>query len=321
MADFNLDARQEVKLENDRVIAFVRPAGGGHLYELDVRHCQTNVLATLQRRPEAYHGAIAASARGESEDGGLGPSIQEGVVLKQEGLDRRIVYDLHPRKALVDHFYPLDVTLDDLVACRDVERGDFASGTYLAKVVRAETQVALTMERPGVADGHAVRLSKTVTLSAGSPSLDVHYVLEDLPVGVPVHFAVEMNLAGMAGHADDRSYSSPDGRRLGLLDSRLDLDESSGVSLTDEWLDLGIGLRWSVPGGLWCHPIETVSQSEGGFEAVYQGSAAIPHWIVSADDSRRWEVRISLTVDRAETSRQHARSEGEEGRKALELMI
>ena len=67
VADFNLDARQEVRLENDRLIAFVRPATGGHVYELDVRDALTNVLATLDRRPEAYHATIAwppAAARG-----------------------------------------------------------------------------------------------------------------------------------------------------------------------------------------------------------------------------------------------------------------
>ena len=53
VADFNLDARQEVRLENDALIAYVRPASGGHLYELDVRHALTNVLSTLDRRPEA----------------------------------------------------------------------------------------------------------------------------------------------------------------------------------------------------------------------------------------------------------------------------
>ena len=37
VADFNLDARLEARLENDRLVAFVRPATGGHVYELDVR--------------------------------------------------------------------------------------------------------------------------------------------------------------------------------------------------------------------------------------------------------------------------------------------
>ena len=48
-----------------------------------------------------------------------------------------------------------------------------------------------------------------------------------------------------------------------------------------------VSLSWSKPAGLWCLPVETVSQSEGGFERVYQSSAVIPHWIVSADASRK----------------------------------
>ena len=75
----------------------------------------------------------------------------------------------------------------------------------------------------------------------------------------------------MAGHAEDRYYS--DARRRPARHARhparhAPLPRES--SLTDEWLDLGVGLRWSLPGGLWCFPIETVSQSEGGFEGVYQ---------------------------------------------------
>ena len=41
-----------------------------------------------------------------------------------------------------------------------------------------------------------------------------------------------------------------------------------------------------------------VSQSEGGFEAVYQSSAVIPHWRIVADASRCWEVDIAWTLDR-----------------------
>ncbi len=125
--DFNLDARQEVRLENDKLIALVRPTQGGHIYELDARGVAVNLLATLDRRPEAYHHAILEAVHPEQatrKDGqsGAPASIHDRVVLKQEGLDRLLVYDRHPRKALVDHFYPIDVTLDDLAACRDVER-------------------------------------------------------------------------------------------------------------------------------------------------------------------------------------------------------
>jgi hypothetical protein len=291
--DYNLDGRQEVCLENDHLVAFVRPACGGHLYELDVRHALANVLNTLDRRPEPYHDAIAGRPDGD------GPRFTpDRVVLKHDGLGRRLVYDRDPRKALVDHVFAPDARLDDLLAGRDVERGDFTRGAYLAKLVRDADRVALVMEREGRADGAILRVRKTIELAAAVPALEVIYELEDLPEGSCLHFAVEMNVASMAGHADDRYYSDPSGARLGLLDSTLDLDGQTGVRLTDEWLDLSVGLSWSKPAGLWCLPVETVSQSEGGFEAVYQSSAVVPRWAVTGDESRRWEVRLRWTLDR-----------------------
>ena len=256
-----------------------------------------NVLATLERRPEVYHGAIAAAATAATDAYDGPPSILKKVVLKQEGLDQLLVYDRSPRKALVDHVYPLDVTIDDLIACRDVDRGDFATGTYMARVHRDDGRVSVVMDRPGWADGHAIRVRKTLTLAAGASAIDVDYLLEDLPEGKTIHFAVEINLAAMAGHAHDRYYSDPSGRRLGMLDARLDLADVGGIGLTDEWLDLDVGLAWSVPGGLWCFPIETVSQSESGFEGVYQSSAVIPHWVIKAGAERRWGVQIRWTLD------------------------
>jgi hypothetical protein len=314
VGDHNLDARQEVRLENDALIALVRPALGGHLYELDVRQNAVNLLATLERRPESYHRAIMETIERQKDDRpheNGAKSGQERVILKQEGLDRLMVYDRSPRKALVDHFYPIEVGLDDLAACRDVEKGDFVTGTYLAKVQRDSRRVAVVMERPGHADGHAIRIKKTIELRPGSPALEVIYELSDLSREACLHFAVELNLAAMAGHAPDRYYLDAQGRNLGMLDSRIDLEHALGLSLTDEWLDLAVGLTWSKPGGLWCFPIETVSKSEGGFEGVYQSSAVVPHWHVTADESGRWEVRIRLALDSYKSAEASLHERGE----------
>jgi alpha-amylase len=316
VGDFNLDARQEVRLENNRLIAFVRPALGGHVYELDVRHNMTNVLATLDRRPEAYHAAIreAALRRAGGSDGSPreAEDTSSGQLCSiQQGLDRRIVYDRYPRKALVDHFYPFDVTLDDLVACGDVERGDFALGTYLAKLERDANRIALVMERPGRAHGHSIRLRKTIELSTGSPALSIRYELDDVPAGACLHFAVEINLAAMAGHVADRYYSDLSGSELGMLDARLDMNHCRGLAVTDEWLDLSIGLTWSKSAGLWCFPIETVSQSEGGFEGVHQSSAVIPHWHATADERGHWDVAIRCRLDRLASGLPRSQSQSE----------
>ena len=53
-------------------------------------------------------------------------------------------------------------------------------------------------------------------------------------------------------------------------------------------------------------PIETVSQSEGGFEGVYQSSAVIPRWTITAGPSRRWEVQIRWSVEPARTEAEPA---------------
>ena len=301
VGDFNLDARQEVRLENETLIAYLRPALGGHLYELDLRQTGVNLLATLDRRPESYHekvraAALAASSGSDQQD--RSPrSIHDRVVLKDAKLDRLLVYDRHPRKSLVDHFYPVDVSLADLVGGGDLELGDFVTGTYLSRVQRDSGRVLLHMERPGRANGALIRVRKTVELAAGSPSLEIRYELLDLPRESSFHFAVELNLASMAGHAPDRYYSDPRGVNLGPLDSQVDLEHVEGLTLTDEWLDLVVGLGWSRPGGLWCHPIETVSQSEGGFEGVYQSSSVVPHWHIRAEDSGSWDVEIRLWIE------------------------
>ena len=67
--------------------------------------------------------------------------------------------------------------------------------------------------------------------------------------------------------------------------------------LTDEWLGLTLQLTLNRPTDLWTCPVETVSQSEGGFELVHQSVAVIPHWIVRGDADGRWAVTLRLGID------------------------
>ncbi|MBM4089291.1 MAG: DUF1926 domain-containing protein, partial [Planctomycetes bacterium] len=47
----------------------------------------------------------------------------------------------------------------------------------------------------------------------------------------------------------------------------------------------------------WTYPIETVSQSEGGFELVHQSVVVQPHWLIRGDSRGRWSVTIRLEAD------------------------
>ena len=104
-ADYNLDARKEVRLASDRLVAYLSPAKGGHLYELDIRSINHNLLATLNRRPEVYHEKVRQAGESQGRDGDKAVSIHDLVAFKQPDLHKRIQYDAWPRKSCVDHFF------------------------------------------------------------------------------------------------------------------------------------------------------------------------------------------------------------------------
>ncbi len=302
--DFNFDARQEVRLTNDKLLALVAPSRGGQLLELDVRRIRHNLLATLARRPEAYHRKVLA---GESRQHGEVASIHDRVVFKQPNLQDRLQYDDHVRKSLLDLFYDNDATLEAVANGTAPQRGDFLGGSYEARIRRNPDRIQVQLLREGNAGGVPLRITKGLTLDAGSSTLQVAYLLENLPTDRALHFAVEMNFAGMPADAYGRNFADIDGKLLGQLGSKLDLAGVFGLVLTDEWLGLDVGLKMSRPTNFWTFPIETVSQSEGGFELVHQSVVVMPHWLVEADKEGRWSVTMQMALDtsRAENN-QHA---------------
>lgn len=292
--DYNLDARMETMLANDQLHALVAPARGGILYELDVRAIGLNLLATLCRRPEAYHQKVLG---GPQTDGEQVKSIHDRVVFKQEGLDQKVTYDTYPRKSLVDHFYDNEVQAHQLANGSAMERGDFAGGVYEAVMRRSNTRVQAQLTKRGNAWGHPLTIRKTITLQAGSSNLQIQYELEDLPTDHPFHFAAEFNFAGLPPGADDRFFHDGNGRRFGHLGNTLDEGQLNNLHLTDEWQGIDVGLEFSQPTNLWAFPIETVSQSEGGFELVHQSVSVQPHWLVQGDEHGKWSISIQLKID------------------------
>lgn len=304
--DFNFDARQEVRLASDKLVCLAAPAAGGQIYELDVRTICHNLGATLARRPEAYHRRVLAGAG--AANGNLA-AISEKVIFKQPGLDQRVQYDRHLRRSLVDHFYDEQVSLDAVRTGEAMERGDFVHGVYDARLRRSSDRVQALFTRSGNAWGHPLRITKGITLEAGGASLEISYVIEGLPENRPLHFAVEFNLAGLPAGADDRYFHRGQRTRLGQLGTVLDLRDAQDLSLADEWLGLDVGLTINRPSGLWAFPVETVSQSEGGFELVHQSVVVQPHWLLTPDSEGRWSVTMTLAIDTRMAESRMARHE------------
>jgi len=290
--DYDFDGRAEVRLSNESLDVWIAPSRGGMVYELDLKAQRHNLLATLDRRPEAYHAQVLA-----------GPGAARSVVdasqvakFKQEGLERMVRYDLYRRKSLVDHFYDVDVDPQAVMNSQATERGDFAAASYEAVIRRNPGRIQVLLSHSGNAWGIPFTLSKAVTLESGSNVLEIAYQLEGLPRDFRQHLAVEFNFAGMPASAPGRCFRDASGRDLGHLGSRLDLRDVQSLGLQDDWLDIDAVLSISRPSGLWTFPIESVSQSEGGFELVHQSVAVVPHWIVTPDADGAWRVGMRLAL-------------------------
>ncbi|GAB5402147.1 MAG: DUF1926 domain-containing protein [Aureliella sp.] len=296
--DYNFDLRPEVRLSNEQLCAYFAPSQGGMMYELDVRSIRHNLLATIQRRPEAYHQKVRGGA---VQPEGEVASIHDRVVFKQEGLDQRLHYDAFPRKSFLDHFYDNDASLGAVADGQTLERGDFVAQPFEAKLRRAASKVQLQLSRDGNAWGIPIRITKAVTIESGSPLLNVVYLLEGVPQDRELHFASEWNFAGMPQGANDRFFYDQSGTSLGDLGSKLDLAETQSLGLIDQWQQLDVLIGFNRPSNVWTFPIETVSQSEAGFELVHQSVCVMPHWLVRGDEEGKWSVQMQIRIAKGST--------------------
>ncbi len=296
--DFDLDARKEIRIAGDRLVAYLAPSRGGHLYELDVRSIRHNLLATLDRREEPYHRKVieAASQQTQSSADGVA-SIHDLVHFKQPDLDKKIVYDRWRRKSLVDHFMRPGLTRGEFERGEGC-LGDFESGVYQSVLKHSDQRVEVEMSRETLVGHCPVRVTKSVALDVAScTSLEISYALSNLPPGETIHFGIEFNFAGLAAGADDRYFYNAEGQQLGQLETVHSLDSTDRIGMVDEWIGVDVSLELSEPGPLWLFPIQTISQSEGGFELVHQSCAVVPHWEFVVPQDGTWRSDITLRVD------------------------
>ena len=101
----------------------------------------------------------------------------------------------------------------------------------------------------------------------------------------------------MPAGCDDRYFHDAHRNSLGQLGTRLDLKSVDYLALFDEWLGIDVELTSDQPMHIWTFPIETVSQSEAGFELVHQSVVVEPHWIIEADRDGRWSTTMTLAID------------------------
>jgi alpha-amylase/alpha-mannosidase (GH57 family) len=295
--DWNCDGQQELSLINQYMRLYIAPEQGGSIYEWDIYPLCHNLLATLNRRPESYHWTILEAA-GVSQTGSLG-ALHEQVKFKHPELHKLLYYDRYHRKSLLEHIYPAETTLQHLIRLEERDLIQAVHGRWSWQIEQTKQVLRLILLHEASLLDRPIRLIKTLIVPRRRPVLEVQYRCENLPAGTYI-FASEWNFAGLAPDAEDRYYWGNNGGKLARLGECLELEPTTLFGLADDWLGLRIAIRCEPAAAFWAFPIQTVSQSEGGFELVYQSSAVLPHWQIQTSDGGEWFASITFQISARE---------------------
>ena len=299
--DLDADTNEEVILNSDQQVMVFKPSYGGALVEWDWRDRRYNLLNTMARRREGYHEALRQAA----EQGRLylpgEETIPKGVQVKEQDVHTRLFFDGHRRVALLDHFLHADTTPEDFYQGRYGEQGDFVAQPYHCDLIYEDGRTVLCLRRDGEVQAGAVsfpvRVEKRISTTPGSAQADVSYRVTNLnDISADFRFGVEFNW-GIVGGDSSHGFLMADTERRGLGDFAGD-EEIRTLTVGSTLSDLAgaVSVRPNRAANLWHFPLEVVSNSEAGYERVYQGTCTLLWWSMLLEPRRPWEVEMSLDL-------------------------
>ena len=271
--DFNCDGYDEVRLTSPALDLFISPQKGGAIFELDCREKAYNLLNLLSRHVEGYHSRIKTHG-GNGDKEGYAMSIHDAIHIKEEGIERFLIYDDYSRGMFHDRFLSNDVTPEDLMCGGFKELGGFVSGAYSileddkndmegCKTSAGASAQPITVKllRDAHVSGKKVRIEKAFCIDRNEAEMYVEYSITNLEdKTVECNFAPEINiLLGFNG-----------------LKKPCDHGDIKVFKLHEDWLGLSFSLAFSHKARLFTYPVETVSLSEGGAERIFQGICILP---------------------------------------------
>ena len=273
LGDLDFDGHRDVLIQTAEAAAWVS-SRGGRLWAFDDRISFCNYIDTLARRPEAYHDRLRQAMVG----GGEGETIHSGVRWKEPGHERLLQqYDAHERDGFLD------------VWSEEATSHDWAEDSFDLEV---DGGVHLKKD-----ENVAPRLEKTYTLDA--QGLQVAYRLASQRARRGT-LEIVINLGLHVFRADDR-WVEVEGRRTdashwGAQERR---DAVRAAAFVDAWAERRLEIEIDRSAAWSRAPIETISLSEAGAEAVFQGVESRYRFDVEIPAGGAWNVSFRLRALRA----------------------
>lgn len=299
LVDLDLDGRDEVELADAGQVVTIDLDVGAGIGAWDLRAARHAVTAVLRRRPEAYHerlrvatgppaGSMAVSVGdgGLVDPGGSSEAVPSDVRSKEPGLAERLRYDAYERRSALVRFLDPSASPADWADGTAAELGDALASAFLVEEL---TPGRLVVGRDG-----KVRVAKTISLGGDrlQPTLEVTTEVDNRGGdAIDARIGVEWSTTMLGGGGNPAAWWEVAGTRTGHDGQGT---ATGVVSLAQGNDQLGVAIRTSVdpPLDAWWAPIETISNSEDGFERVYQGSALLLSQVVRLGPGERFRIAI-----------------------------
>ncbi len=285
LVDLDLDGRDEVLLADAGQVVTVDLDEGAGIGDWDIRAARHALTSVLRRRPEAYHDKLAREGSPDHDagaaNGGSVTSIHGIVRSKEEGLADRLRYDDHERRSGLVRFLPANSTPADYGAGEILDLGTAMEAGHSVielspgRVVTEATARVRTSEGVG-----SVLIRKSIELGGDrlAPTLTVRVTVRNAgEVPLRVRLGIEWAMMMLGGGGNPSAWYDVAGR-LGAHDASGSAEDVRAVGQGNDWLGVSVGAVPSPAADAWWAPIETISNSEDGFERVYQGSSLLLSW-------------------------------------------
>ncbi len=263
--DANCDGYDEIKCVTDDLICVFDTRVGGALCELDVRDKAFNFANTLTRYNEAYHTHIREACEHEQqhtvpkEEEGISTIHNETIENPQQYLPY-LIEDWYLKNSFVDHIVDEGFSLEDFQKCRFREYGDFANQPFT--ITKVKKRGFTLMREGGIYEGDhrsAASLRKRFRLEKNT--IDFKTTLKSERAGL--YYLMEHNF-----HFADSRAVEIEGEKFAKEHILL---AKESLELHDPYTGKRIYFSFNQPVDVYIYSLDTLSQSEAGFELTNQG--------------------------------------------------
>jgi alpha-amylase len=243
-----------------------------------------------------------AAAAGTAAEGEAPRTIHDMVNVKEPGLVAYLHYDRHERRSGLVHVLPEGgvTSVEALVAATYEELGDFVEAAYELVTLNPDRVSARRIGSIAVG-GEPVPMAIEKTYRFGGsrlkPALELATTVENrgaAPIAFELAVEWNVNLLG-GGHNPAAYYETATGERT-AHDAAGELTSAADLAFGNDYEGVRIEASIEPAARLTWYPVETVSNSEGGFERVYQGSSLLFRWPVSLPPGDHATFTVSLVA-------------------------